>query len=212
MAFVQQMSGALGKQTLQQSCMLCLPSVERATTVSDCQKKLVEITKSELWQFVEQSAHGEVEKVKKWVDSLERGFPPKVPAEHSSAFLLQAWRALGYFARESKRLKVKVSEDKTETKDVPIFGAEALEMKFKLVKKKGDTVTSDDIKLLVSTRHLLDDATNSELNTMSAKVSEKLAGKRPAGAAATHVSDLKPKKAKTDAAQEAEAAADDVFS
>eukprot|EP00971_Amphidinium_carterae_P102708 2033027-Amphidinium_carterae.1 len=83
---------------------------------------------------------------------------------------------------------------------------------FKACKKKGDKVTIDDLKMLVSMHHLVDDATKAELSSMSAKLSEKLAGKRPASAAATHVSDLKPKKAKTEAAQEAESAADDVFS
>eukprot|EP00971_Amphidinium_carterae_P348088 6490312-Amphidinium_carterae.3 len=138
LAFVQQMSGELGKKCLQDLCMQCLPSPERSITPPICQQRIVEITKSELWHYVEKTAHGEVEKVKKWVDNVSGGFAPKPPAAHSSEFLLRAWNTLAYFARETKRQKVKTSEGAEEMQDTVVFGTQALEIMFKACKKKGD--------------------------------------------------------------------------
>eukprot|EP00971_Amphidinium_carterae_P062196 1231028-Amphidinium_carterae.4 len=209
LAFVQQMTGELGKQTLQDKCLQCLPSSATDVTPDVCYKNIVAITTSELWQFVDKSSHGEVEKVKKWVESMASGFAAKPPVAHSSGFLLQAWGCLGYFARETKRQKIK-KDGHEEVKETHLFGADALKIKFEAVKKKGDKVGSDDLKLLVSLRHLLDDAMRTELTQMSAEVSDRLSSKRPAASQATHTS--QPKKAKTEAVQEAESAADDVFS
>eukprot|EP00971_Amphidinium_carterae_P300514 5970893-Amphidinium_carterae.1 len=205
------MSGELGKQTLQENCLTCLPSEGNAVTPEECYKQIVAITTSELWQFVEKTSHGEVEKVKKWVESVASGFVAKPPVAHSSGFLLQSWGRLDYFARETKRQKIK-KDGNEEVKETHLFGADALKIMFKAVKAKGDRVSSDDLKLLVSLRHLLDDTMRTELAEMSSGVSERLSSKRPAASQATHMSQLQPKKAKTEAVQEAESAADDVFS
>eukprot|EP00971_Amphidinium_carterae_P352360 6492562-Amphidinium_carterae.3 len=203
--------GDLGKRTLQDMCLSSFPSSDVAISPEDSYKRIVEITKTDLWQFVEKSAHGEVEKVKKWVQNLADGFAPRAPVLNSSAFLHQAWSRIAFFARESKKPRAKKSEDGEVLPDIPIFGAEALEMIHKLVKKKGDKATSDDLKPLVSMIHLLSDATKKDVEQMSADLVQRLGTKRPASASTTHASALVPKKPKTEAAQEAEAAADDAF-
>eukprot|EP00971_Amphidinium_carterae_P113358 2245799-Amphidinium_carterae.1 len=73
------MSGELGKRTLQDMCSNCFPTASVKVSPEECYKRIGEITKSDLWQFVDKTAHGEVEKVKKWVQSLADGFAPRAP-------------------------------------------------------------------------------------------------------------------------------------
>eukprot|EP00971_Amphidinium_carterae_P283681 5631843-Amphidinium_carterae.3 len=142
LGFVRQMSGELGKRTLQDMCFKSFPTAEVSISPEDCYKRIVEITKSDLWLFVDKTAHGEVEKAKKWVQSLADGFA----ASHHGLL-------------ETKRQKGKTSGDADVMIDVPVFGADALGIIYKSVKKKGDKAGSDDLKPLVSMSHLLSDAT-----------------------------------------------------
>ena len=113
------------------SILACLPDVDHALSLQECDDKLQELMGTEAFRCAERSSQSQVEALREAITALRKSLPPSYELWSNDPFFTQALQRMQYFCR------VPINEyDNTTGKEV--VGKDAVRMKLAYVKKHVD--------------------------------------------------------------------------